>query len=173
MSIFNINWNNVVENLIPSFWRETKTGLEARVLPYLRSIIKPLQDLSDVLYLLEINTKAFLDYTGQDLALENYLNDNYDNTQRRIFITENNVINGTQTVDIYLQGESDPSPTSVYLQVESGGIPFSLYLAGEAVSPSYNFTINIPSSISFDSTLITRQIKNYSEASRVFNIITF
>jgi hypothetical protein len=173
MSIFNINWFNVVENLTPSFWRETKTGLEAKLIPYLRSVAKPIQDLSDELESFQVQTMAFLDYNGQHQVLEAYLNDNYDNTQRRIFITENNIVNGATIIDLYLQGETDPSPLSIYLQGESSLVPFSLYLQGETISPTYNFTINIPVSITFDTDTLTEQVKNYSEAAKTFNIVTF
>ncbi len=173
MSIFNINWFNVVENLTPSFWRETKTGIEAKIIPYLRSVIAPVQELSDELNSFQIQTMTFLDYTGQHTPLENFLNDNYDNTQRRIFIAENNIINGSSIIDLYLQGETDPSPLSVYLQGESSVTPFSLFLQGEVIGASFNFTINIPVTISFDSTTVTRQVKNYSEAAKTFNITTF
>lgn len=173
MSPFNIDWFIVVNNLVPSFWRKTKAGLEARLIPYLRSIVAPIQTLSDRLYMYQFMTMRFLDYTGQDIALENYLNDNYDNELRRIYITENNVINGSLIIDLYLQTETDPSPLSIYLQGEPGGIPFSLYLQGEPIFGAYNFTINIPAAISFDSAVVTKQIKNYSAASKTFNIITF
>lgn len=173
MSIFNINWFNVVENLTPSFWRETKTGLEAKIVPYLRSVVAPVQELSDDLNLFQIATVNFLNYMGQHMALENFLNDTYDNTQRRIFITENNIINGIQIIDLYLQSETDPTPTSIFLQGESGTIPFSLYLEGEVIGSTFNFTINIPVTITFDTTTVTRQVKNYSEASKTFNIVTF
>jgi len=173
MSIYSIYWNNVVENLTPSFWRKTKAGLEAEILPNLRSVIKPIQDLSDTLLSFQQNTVRYLDYTGQHLALEAYLNDTYDVADRRIFITENNVINGATTVDLYLQSEVDPTPLSIYRQGETAPVPFSLYLQGETVFGLYNFTINIPLAVAFDSDVVTKQVKRYSEAAKTFNIITF
>jgi len=173
MSIFKIEWDNVVENLSYSEFRKTKAGLEARLMAYLRSIIAPVQDISDNLYNLQDSTMSFLNYNGQHLSLVNYLNNLYDNTQRRIYITENNIINGSILIDLYLQGETDPSPLSVYLQGEDSDIPFSLYLQGETIGTTHNFTINIPASISFDSTTLIRLVKNYSEAAKTFNIIIF
>jgi len=173
MSIFNINWYNVVENLTPSFWRKTKTEQESKLIPYLRSVITPIQELSDTLYTFQYQTMLFLNYCGQHLSLENMLNDKWDSTQRRIYITENNIINGYVYLDLYLQGETDPTPISFYLQGESGGIPFSLYLQGETIGATYNFTINVPVSISFDTNEMTKKVKNYSEAAKTFNIVTF
>jgi len=173
MSIFNIHWNNVVENLTPSFWRKTKTDTEAKIIAYLRSIIAPMQGLSDILLELQQKTTRFLDYNGQHLALENYLNDNYDVVDRRIFITENNIVNSVANIDLYLQPETDPTPVSVYLQSEVNPIPFAFHLQGETPVIQYNFTINIPLSVTFDAIVVTRQVKNYSEAAKTFNIITF
>lgn len=173
MSIFNIYWNNVGENLIPSFWRKTKAGLEAKIVPYVRSVLAPIQELSDTLYGLFQLTDTFLNYNGQHIALENYLNDTYDLVDRRIYITENNVTNQLLSIDLYLQGETDFSPISIYQQGETIPAPFSLYLQPETVMALNNFTINIPISIGFDSDVVTRQVKNYSEASKIFNIVTF
>jgi len=173
MSIFNIYWANVGENLIPSFWRKTKAGLEAKIVPYIRSILAPIQELSDDLLAFQISTVTYLDYTGQHLALESLLNDIYDPDQKRIFITENNIVNGAINLDLYLEGETDPTPISLYLQGESSPIPFSLYLQGESISSTHNFTINIPAIISFDSNIISKQVKRYSEAAKTFNIVTF
>ena len=173
MSIFKIEWDNVVENLMPSFWRKTKTNIEAKLVAYLRSVIAPVQDISDNLYNLQTSTMSFLDYNGQHLALENYLNDLYDNTQRRIYITENNKINELTVIDLYKQNENDPTPISIYKQGESPLVPFALYLQTETLGVTYNFTINIPASVTFDSTTLTRLVKNYSEAAKTFNIITF
>jgi hypothetical protein len=173
MSIFNINWYNVVENLTPSFWRKTKANIEARLIAYLRSVIAPMQELSDILRIFQYQTMLFLDYCGQHLSLENLLNDNWDNEQRRIYITENNIVNGYIYIDLYLQPETDPSPISVYLQDEGGGIPFSLYLQGEVIGATYNFTINVPVTVLYDIDEMTKKTKNYSEAAKTFNIITF
>jgi len=173
MSIFDIYWFNVGENLTPSFWRKTKAGLESKLIPFIRSILAPVQELNDLLFDYQRAIKSYLDYTGQHIALEEYLNKTYDIVDRRIFITENNIVNGAQNVDLYLKGEVDPTPLSLYLQGEAADVPFSLYLQGESIPDTYNFTINIPLVVGFNADTVTRQVKNYSEAAKTFNIVTF
>lgn len=171
-NIFNIDFSNVGENLIPHFWRKKANGEEAAQVAFVRSVLAPVQDVSDDLLALQQSTKEFLDYNGQHQVLEEYLNDLYDLTLRRIFITENDIASGRLFLDLYLQSETDPSPTSVYLQPETNPGPITLYEQSE--SPSiYNFTVNIPVAISFDTDRITAQIKNYAIAGKTFNIVTF
>ena len=171
-NIFNIDFSNVGENLVPHFWRKQKSGVENDLVAYIRSVLAPIQNVSDDLLTLQQNTKEFLDYNGQHAVLEEYLNDLYDVTLRRIYITENDLPSGAFNFDLYLQSETDLSPISIYLQNETNPGPFSLYLQGESPS-EHHFTVNIPVAIIFNTNLITAQIQNYSIAGKLFNIVTF
>jgi len=170
-NIFNITWSNVVENLIPWFWRETTNGNEAKILPYLRSIINPVQTISDNLLSLEETTIDFLNYNGQHKILEEYLNDLYDITLRRIYITENN-IGSIDKLAIGLTSDTITSPITIGLSSEIVSIPLVIGLSGEILA-GFNFTINIPVSITYNTIVLTAQIKNYSEASKTFNFTIF
>jgi hypothetical protein len=169
-NIFNIDWNNVVLNLTPWFWRDTTSGAEAKLIPYERSMIKPVQDVSTDLYNFETETTEFLSYTGQHKVLEEYLNNNYDNTLRRIYITENDIAS-IDTTSMYQSGETNPDPISMYQSGETNPTPIAFYQAGEGISGD-NFTVYIPFAVTFDSTVVTSQLRNYVEASKNFNIVT-
>ena len=164
-NIFEIDWDNVIENLTPHFWRTSK------LLAYLRSMIQPVQDISDDLLDLQNETTAFLSYTGQHLALEAYLNDTYDITLRRIFITENDIA-AVDPISIYLSGESTSAPLELYLSGEAAIAPVGIYLSDEGVV-SDNFTVHLPSAIVYDADTITAQLRNYVEASKNWDIVTF
>jgi hypothetical protein len=164
-NIFNIDWNNVGKNLIPHFWRDG--SFEA----YIRSILAPIQTNSDNLLSLQQETVNFLKYTGQHKVLEEYLNDTYDPLSRRIYITENDIA-GIDPIAIYISGETTDTPLTFYLSGESNPAPLSFYLSGEA-STGDNFTVNIPTVIVFTETIITSQLRNYVEASKNFNFVTF
>lgn len=170
-NIFNIDWSNVTANLTPYFWRDTFDGNEAKLLPYLRSMIQPVQDISDNLLSLQTETVNFLQYTGQHKVLEEFLNDTYDTALRRIFITENDIAS-LDPIDIYLSGETTSTPLELYLSGETPIIPITIYVSNEVLVDN-NFTVNIPASITFDTLTVTNQLKNYVEASKKFNIITF
>jgi hypothetical protein len=164
-NIFNIDWNNVGENLTPYFWRGGSFSA------YIRSMLAPIQTNSDNLLALQQETVDFLQYTGQHKVLEEYLNDLYDPLSRRIFITENNIA-GLDPVLFYLSGETVSETLTFYLSGESNPAPLAFYLGNEAATGN-NFTVNIPTSIVFDVDIITAQLRNYVEASKNFNFVTF
>jgi hypothetical protein len=171
-NIFENNFFNLGVNLIPWFWRKTKTGGENPLVALVRSVLKPLQTLVDSLDTFQQTITTRLSYTGQHLSLEAYLNDNYDNDLRRIFITENNIPVQILDIDLYLSGEVDPSEISIYLSGESALQDFSLYLSGE-LPEIFPFTINIPSAIIFDESVVRGQLSRYIISGSNYNILTF
>lgn len=164
-NIFNINWKNVATNLLPHFWRGGT--LEA----YVQAIFAPIQTNGDSLLALQEETVDFLQYTGQHKVLEEYLNNVYDPISRRIFITENNIA-GIDPITFYISGESVPDTLTFYLSGESNPAPLSFFLGNEAATGN-NFTVNIPTTIVFDEVIVTAQLRNYVEASKNFNFVTF
>ena len=100
-----------------------------------------------------------------------YLNDTYDITLRRIFITENDIA-AVDPISIYLSGESTTAPLELYLSGEAAIAPVGIYLSDEGVV-SDNFTVHLPSAIVYDSDTITAQLRNYVEASKNWDIVTF
>lgn len=164
-NIFNIDWNNVGKNLTPYFWRDGSLSA------YIRSVLAPIQTNSDNLLTLQQDTVDFLQYTGQHKVLEEYLNDLYDPLSRRIYITENDIA-GLDPVLFYLSGETVSETLTFYLSGESNPAPLAFYLGNEAATGN-NFTVNIPTSIVFDEDIMTAQLRNYVEASKNFNFVTF
>lgn len=170
-NIFNIQWSNVVENLTPWFWRKTVDSDEAKLLPYLRSMITPVQDISTDLLTLQQNTIEFLNYNGQHKVLEEYLNNTYDVVLRRIYLTENN-IGSLDELQIGLTDDTIISKIQIALSGESVTIPVAIGLSNESLQ-GFNFTVNIPSGIVYDPIVITAQLRNYVEASKNFNFVIF
>jgi len=130
-SIFDIDWDNVSVNLTPHFWRENDDGSESSLMEVLRAVIEPIQTISDALYAKKddtlanknTNENAYLDVTGQHLALEEALNDIYDPSTRAIYITENDETYDAYNIDLYNQDESvtDFRPDNLYNQGEVEG----------------------------------------------------
>lgn len=85
---FNLNIKDILFQILPNDFRQTK------YLSYLYSIGKALQSLNDRFYgdnpLTDYGSYLYwqyqLQFTGQTIYLEHYLNDNYDEAQRRIYI---------------------------------------------------------------------------------------
>ena len=171
-SVFENNFFNLGINLIPHFWRYRKTGEENDLVPLVRSTLSPVQELGDDLLALQEEIADFLNYNGQHTVLEEYLNDKYDDVLRGIYITENNIASQILIIDLYLDGEIDPSELSIYLDGESQPQPFSLYLDGES-QDLFTFTINIPVAVVYDETTLRSQLTNYVVAGNNYNIVTF
>lgn len=85
---FNLNIKDILFQILPNDFRQTK------YLSYLYSIGKALQTLNDRFYgnnsLTDYGSYIYwkyqLQFSGQTIYLEHYLNDNYDEAQRRIYI---------------------------------------------------------------------------------------
>lgn len=161
---YKIDFQNYVVNSLAHFYRFDWLQ------DYLFSLIDPVQDINDEFYSTMVDVNDYLSYTSQHLAMEELLNDKYDIELRRIFITENNVTG--QTIDIYKQSETDPSPTSIYKQTEINPAPIAMYKQSEFPISNFDFSINIPVSITYDSDILDRLIKSYIDT-RTYNIITF
>lgn len=164
LGIYTINFAVVSERLAPWFWRKPI------FLAYIKAALAPLQENNTEFAAIVGALWAKLSYTGQHLVLEEYLNDTYDDSLRRIFIDENDLV--STSIDIYKQGENDPSPTSIYKQPETNPAPFSMYKQGEGQGGD-NFTINIPAAISFNEATLRGNVDFYVIAGKNYNIVTF
>jgi len=158
---------------MPYFWKkDDATSLDKSVwVSYMEVIFNALLN-----YLTEIQNQAalklaFLNVTGQVLSLENYLNNTYDNTLRRIYITI------SQTQPPYgetwvLASETDSSPKTWVLTSEIDITPTTMYLSNEFISYTY-FTVNIPTDVVFVESKLRAELSNYVLATKLYNILTF
>lgn len=164
LSIYAIDYSKVTQRLTPWFWRYPV------FLSYLNAIMAPLQTDNAIMASFTTLVWNKLQYTGQHLALEELLNDAYDNVSRRIFIDENNVT--SQSIDLYKSGETDPSPISLYKSGEANPSPISLYKSTEGTG-GFNFTVNIPVSIAYNEDVLRSQLDFFVLAGKNYNIVTF
>ena len=93
IDIFNIIWRNVNDNLIPWFWRDIRVFRENAknylwLAEFSYCVLISIENLTDRLYQLAFELDLRLRYTGQVAILEFCLNDYFDNTQRRITVTD-------------------------------------------------------------------------------------
>jgi len=126
MSVFSTNWKVFIKNYMPWWWRTKNDGSENTYLAFCRGFFRNdtgsdggIQHIADELSDYRDEVTALLNYTGQHKALVEYLNDNYDDTLRRIDITENDVNFDNLFIDLYQQGEADFRPDSLYEQSET------------------------------------------------------
>lgn len=169
--IYNITWANVGRNLLFWRWRRDKDGNKSKLMAYIESVMSSVQVLSSKLDTLDDETNDFLQYTGQHKVLEELLNNKYDEVQRRIYITENDIA-GIDPVVMYLSGEAAAQPVVMYLSGEAAPVPVAMYLSTESLINN-NFTINIPLAVIYTEATLRSQLDNYVLAGKNYNIVTF
>lgn len=115
-----------------------------------------------------------LKYNGQHGVLEEYLNNTYDNTLRRIYIDENDVVRAFG-VDIHLNGEFNSDPIDLGVNGETNTPEVALGINSDATTTGvYNFTIYIPAALSgLDEDLLRRRIDRWVEAAKRYDIQYF
>lgn len=172
-SKYNNDVRNMFLKLVPYFWKVTQeTGLDKEVwVEYLNVIAGSLENIQTSVFNDCVDLKNFLDVTGQHLSLEEYLNDTYDSSLRRIYIQENDIIVSIKET-WYLDGETDPEDKVWYLDGEIDPAPKTWFLDSDGIS-IYNFTVFIPLSIASDEEAIRLDVNNYKLATKQFDIQTF
>lgn len=175
---FGIDFELQVRQILPYFWSFTiGTQLEKTIfLNYvgvLFSGLKPL-NIAMVDFCAFITTR--LSFTGQVIALVQLLNDNFDNTLRRITIDclNNNFVEG---IDIFLDSEVDPTPITLFLDGETNPIPITLFLDSEISDPTslagQSFVVNVPIDVVESDEIIRALLDIYVIAPQEYLIIRF
>lgn len=157
MSIVNIQWSELIKNMLPGVLHG------ANHKNWLYSLIKPLQHVHDLFYAFYDKKNFFLKHTFQTVYLEHFLNykyniDNplsshvpthdYNATNKDIYIVNNDI------TDKYLFNLSEviPSSDEIYLYNDSeyplGAGSQELYLYNKIdVNLGYNFTVYVPDNL--------------------------
>ena len=114
----------------------------------------------------EIDSKVKV--TGQIIYLEKYLNDLYDPVLRRIFITS-----VARPPEVYIRNNAEEFPQEVYLRnVSEGGA--ETYVSNSVENAGlFDFIVNIPTTVTFDTNVVRDQVNLYRAAGKEFDIQTF
>lgn len=149
MSKYQITYNKIINWLVPWFLRT----------PDLTNLIdasaKHLQDLNDDYVIFTDEIDNFLKYDSRIIYLEKFLNDNYDNTLRRIYIVNLTVIkspyvysiNDVDTVLEFYTYSITETPSFIY--------PYVYSITELPTFNNYNFKIMVPVAVTTtDATII-------------------
>lgn len=114
------------------------SGSATRHLDWLRSLMAPLQSLNAQFVAYTEDVRYRLNLTGQVIYLEHYLNDLYDNVERRIYITDGDAI-----LPVFVYNKSElQEPVKIYNKSE---LQEPIYLTNkEEYDGNVDFIINIP-----------------------------
>lgn len=169
--IYDIKWNNVGRNIMFWRWRRTKAGDKSKMMGLVDSVMSSFQVLGDKLNTLDDETNDFLKYTGQHKVLEEFLNDKYDEIQRRIYITENNIAN-LDPVAMGISSDTIDQPVVMGITGDVVAVPVSMALSTESLVDN-NFTVYFPLAVIYDESTVRYQLNNYVLAGKSYNITTF
>ena len=133
MTRYQLRVNDAIKALLPWFMRKPK------IAAYIESICKPVKDKNDELEDLAEDSLYRVAITGQVIYLERLLNDLFDNTLRRIYITD---FSDQAQVYLYLRSEGDV--TFAYRREDEEDL--FMYSTSEILE-SYRFAINIPEAL--------------------------
>lgn len=163
-----MDFNQIAEDATPTFWRVDK------LTAYLKSIMAGLSTFDTILTPFWAEVDEVIKYNGQHLVLEEYLNNTYDNTLRRIYIDENDVVR-VFGVDLPLNGEFASDPIDLGINGESNSPEVDLGINSDATSTgAFNFTVQIPAALTgLDEDLLRRRLDRWVEASKRYDINYF
>lgn len=175
IDIFNITWINIADNLLPWYWRDLEffsPGVDNRLWlrDYVRSIMGSIEDLTDRLFELAFNINTKITRTGQFAVLEISLNDDFDATSRRIYLSDAGGLSN-YNYDFYKQGETDPTPQSFYKQGEVDPAP-KTFFTGIETAGEFDFHVNVPVAVSFDLARMRSVVDTYRQAGKLYDIVT-
>lgn len=168
-NVYDIDWKNAGKNLLYNRWRRNNSGNKSILLVIIESVMASIQVLQDKLFSLQQETTVFLSYTGQHLALEALLNDNYDNVQRRIYIQENNTA-PVEPIELALTSEASQNPIEFGLSGEVAIAPIDLGLSTENFTFA-NFSIIYPSTVFINESEARGKLANYVLAAKNYDFI--
>lgn len=156
---FGIDFELQVQKILPYFWSFT-IGTQQEKTIFLNYVwalfsqFKPLNE-SMVDFCSFITTR--LNYTGQRLALIELLNDNFDNTLRRITLDCLD-LNFVEGIDIFNNDEVDTTPIILFNNDEINNIPITLFNNSETSDPGSivgkSFIVHVPIDVNESDELI-------------------
>jgi hypothetical protein len=164
-----IDFSLIAESLTPHFWRLDKFT------SYVRAGITSFQTAADTNSDFTDKISDLLKYTGQHTALEEMLNDKYDDTLRLIYIDENDNILFLG-VDIPLNGETITDQLDLAVNADTPLVPtvdIGVNADTGVAVVGYNFTVFVPVAVTYVEAEMRKNLDNYVEATKRYDIQTY
>lgn len=160
---YNINIFNHVKKAL--FW----VLIKPKVLDNLKAFLKPSQNLNDDLVLFVAKSRRKANFTGQVIYLEHLLNDEFDTTQRRIYIADGQA----NVLPPFLFNKIEERPVYIHNKSENQN-KFYLYNKSEYFTTA-DFIVFVPNAILTASLVVEmeRAVNYYKQAGKTFGIQGF
>lgn len=155
--MYNIDFNDIAVKLTPIRLKRVK------LISFVFSFLKPLNTLLIVFNQLRATTNYSLQFNGQVIYLEHYLNDLYDPINRGIYIQDTA---NTSANYLFNDNEQRP-PLYIHNEAEQGVI----YLRNSDEDENVNhFIIKVPNGITYNELLMRKQVDYYRVAGKQYTI---
>lgn len=143
----------------------------SKIHAFLGLILSPIQRLLDM-YDTHIAQKRYeLSFNGQVMYLEHILNDRFDMTQRRIYITDKDPLDNAPAIIFNI---ADSTETAIIYNIGDAQAAQSLIAFTFAdIENQYDFILNVPNALSSQNLRIRKTLDQYKEASKEYIIINF
>lgn len=156
-NIYAVNWNKLVSWLLPN------ELFKPKMFAWCKALIAPISSLHGSFLAFRKQQNYELSITGQVCLLEKLLNDKFDNTLRRIFITD-----GEKSKRKYAFTKNEFVPLPIYTEGENK--PVFVYLDGEINSLTYHFIVNVPTGLRFNNDVMISVLNSFKLPSRKYVI---
>lgn len=140
-------------------------------LSWIRAVLAPLQILNGDLVTLVADIRYRMNLTGQVIYLEHYLNDLFDNVERRIYIEDD-----TPTLPVHLFNKADGLSGTIVIYNKVEGEP-GPYLYNRAdFNAQFDFVVKVPAAIPLTpifQSQVRAAVNQYRQAGKRFTIENF
>lgn len=160
----NYTWDftKLITYLLPSFLRKAKQ------VAWLKALCAPTNTIHTAFTTFTTEKIYEQNFTGQVISLERLLNDTFDNSMRRIYLSEGN----REELFVFNSGEGFAAGNESFVFVGSGTGEQNIFL-GDNSTLLYDFVVNIPTGLSYDSARLNALIRKYKLAGKKYIIQTF
>jgi len=159
--MFNIDFNNIIQLMLPPFLRKPKN------IEWLKALVKPVIDLYIIFYAYRTQTLYSLCITGQVIYLEKLLNDKFNNGNVGIYIADGSYNNAP-----FLYNTAEARPDTFIYKTSEGKPDLFLYNTAEYMIGN-DFIVMVPVAITFDSNEMKSLINLYKLAGKQYSIQTY
>ena len=159
----NYTWDftKLVTYLLPSFLRKD------RQISWLKAICAPTNTLHSAFETFVTESLYAQNFTGQVISLERLLNDQFDNTLRRIYITDGN----REEVFIFNTGAGFAQNNETFFY--NGSATGEKYTFSGDSALLHDVVVNVPTGLVYDSIKLNALVRKYKLAGKKYIIQTF
>lgn len=160
INTYKTNFYKLVAQLIPS------QLLQPKMYRWCKALVSPSYNTVASIVAFRKQKLYHLSITPQVFSLEKVLNDKFDTTHRRIFISE-----GENDKRVYCYKRTEDNPLHIYTRDELK--PVYVYKRNELTTTSFDFVLNVPAALNSQIDTIKSVLDIYKLQDKTYKIQLF